>query len=346
MNYNYTLKYRTFDQLLADVMVDFRNYNLEGRIDSAQLIKIALKTNYDLGLRINKTHEQVLDLSHKRAKLPDNFYVMNFAFVCGEYSVCSVLPQGTNIQEVPYPRYTEVPPTDNICVDPNVNCSKCNSLPCGCVNASCLSPNINPGTCEFPAPVYDSSLPYGDPCIKPRVYLDCKGNAMELIQVVNTEQRTYKAFYPIKFRNSQLVDCNCPNLRMMCKDEAYIQDGFIWTNLDTCTIYINYQGALEDDEGNILVPDHPMLNEYYEYALKKRMLENLFAEGVNVGPQLQMVQAELRAARNNALSIVNTPNFSEMQKVWSMNRKAMYARYYDMFSSYFHPHDLRTNNAV
>jgi len=31
---------------------------------------------------------------------------------------------------------------------------------------------------------------------------------------------------------------------------------------------------------------------------------------------------------------VNTHNFAELQKVWAANRKAQYAKYYDMFKSY------------
>jgi hypothetical protein len=42
----------------------------------------------------------------------------------------------------------------------------------------------------------------------------------------------------------------------------------------------------------------------------------------------------LRAARNNALGFVNTPNFQEMRKVWTMNRRAQYHNYYNMFLSY------------
>jgi len=95
-----------------------------------------------------------------------------------------------------------------------------------------------------------------------------------------------------------------------------------------------------------MVPDHPMLNEYYEYALKKRILENLIMDGANVSAQLQLVMAEYRTARNYALSIVNTPNFSEMEKVWAMNRKAMYSKYYDMFKSHFVPTRFNINNAV
>jgi len=70
-------------------------------------------------------------------------------------------------------------------------------------------------------------------------------------------------------------------------------------------------------------------------------------DGNNVGPQLQLVAQEYRAARNYALTIVNTPNFSEMEKLWAANRKAMYGKYYDMFKSYPYPMaNLRVNNVV
>ena len=46
-----------------------------------------------------------------------------------------------------------------------------------------------------------------------------------------------------------------------------------------------------------------------------------------------MIEQRLKAARNYALSIVNTPDFSEMNAVWQMNRKAQYGKYYSMFKS-------------
>ena len=59
MDYNYTLKYRTFDQLLEDVTVDLYTFALENMIEPQQLIKLVRKINYDLGLRINQTKEVI-----------------------------------------------------------------------------------------------------------------------------------------------------------------------------------------------------------------------------------------------------------------------------------------------
>jgi hypothetical protein len=300
MNYNYTLKYRTFGSLLEDVKSDLRSFTTEGNIEPAQLIKVAMRVNYDLGLRINMTKEKMLKVEDSKVRLPEDFFVMNYALICGEYEYSVTLPQGTNIQEI-VPEYR--PWIEQL------NCTD----------------EINTGelTC-----------------------LQKCGDTYGIIQVVNSEHRVFKTMVPLRFKNSQFIDCDCPNLNSQSIDEAYIKDNFIWTSFKDGNLYINYQGALEDDNGELLVVDHPMINEYYEYALKKRILENAIMDGAQVVPQMQLVLQEYRGARNNALSIVNTPNFSEMMKVWAMNRKAMYGKYYDMFKSNFSPTNYRINNAV
>lgn len=301
MNFNYTLKYRTFDSLLEDVKIDLKALATDTTIDPSQLYKVAMRVNYDLGLRIYMTKEHVLEVCKGKVKLPDDFYVMNFALICGQYKHTFAVPQGTNVQDVT-PEWR---------------------------------PWVEQNYCS------DVSLPQQPVCLT-----KC-GSSYQLIQIVNTETRTYDHFAPIRFRNSQFVDCDCPNLHHMAKDEAYIKDGWIYTSLEEGNLYINYQGTLENTDGQLMVPDHPMINEYYEYALKKRILENLIMDGNNVAPQLQLVAQEYRAARNYALTIVNTPNFSEMEKLWAANRKAMYGKYYDMFKSYPYPMaNLRVNNVV
>lgn len=298
MNYNYTLKYRPFSGLLADAQMDFSSYDLQGLIEPAQLIKVALRVNYDLGLRIQMTKEAILEVEKGKVKLPDDFNVMNYGMICGQHTISQVVPQGTNIEAV-VPQYTAMG-------DPTV---------CGCPNNQ-------------------------------KVCLQWNKEQPILIQRVNTETRTYKYLYQIKFVDSKFIDCECPNLKYMCHDEAYIKDNFIWTNFDCANLYINYQGTLEDSDGNLLVPDHPLLNEYYEYAIKQRILENLLMAGEPVTPQVQMIEQRLRSAKIQALNVVNTPNFSEMQKLWTANRIAQYSKYYDMFKSYSGQLSPRVNNAV
>lgn len=329
MDFNYTLKYRTFDSLLEDVMVDFQVFALENLIEPQSLIKVARKANYLLGLRINQTRETVLEVEHGKVKLPDDFYTFNYALICGEYTLNTGYDLGgTNIQEVPY---REVPSTVDFCAPETVNCSVCNANPCN-HTAGC---ELNTLPTNYIPDAYDPNNPYGDTCIRPRVFMNCKGEKYELIQILpNGQQRTYTVLIPLRMRSSQNIECECPNLYWDTPNEGWLKDGFLNTTFQHGKVYLNYQGDLTDDNGNLLVPDHELLNDFYEYSLKERLLENLFNNGEDVAQRYQLAAAKLKVAKNDAMSLVNTPNFEEMKKLWWANRVAMYGKFYNMFKSY------------
>ena len=285
-------KYRSFDQLLEDVSIDFSTYSLEGLIEPQQLIKVATRVNYDLGLRIHRTKEVVLDIEHGKAKLPYDFAYLNYAFRCGDYEVTTQVPSGTHVEtfnDVPY-----VPAPGEI------------------------------GPCDDPS------------CTDVCVIKTCNGkNEYQLVQRINASQyRTYSMFIPLRILSGTYCTNECPNLGVDTVNKAEIKDGFLLTNFPSGKVYLSYQATMEDEGGNLMVLDHPYCNEYYEYALKERILENMIFAGEQVVNQLSFIQQKLRAARNNALSFVNTPDFRELQKMWSVNRKAQYHNYYNMFKSY------------
>ena len=59
----------------------------------------------------------------------------------------------------------------------------------------CKKGKGNEGTCL----VNDPNKPYGDANIKPRVFMNCKGESYELIQVINaSETLLYKQLLPLK----------------------------------------------------------------------------------------------------------------------------------------------------
>jgi hypothetical protein len=290
---NTELKYRTFDELLGEISTDFAIYNNEGLIEPAQLIKVAQRVNYDLGLRITGTKEKMLQIENRKVKLPDDFYVLNYAHLAHTYTVTYRANAGRE--------------TENRIVG-----QAGSSEPC----ARCYKPEI-------------------DCCCEATYVQECQNGEKIFVQVVEkrkTETRTYESFDRVRIstdggRTDALNNEHGGHT-------AYIKNGFIYTNIEEGNLFISYQGALEDDEGNLLVLDHPMINEYYEYAIKQRLLENLFINGEDVGQKMQLIEVKLRAARNYALTIVNTPDFAEFKRNWEMNRKAMYHRYYNMFKSF------------
>ena len=138
--------------------------------------------------------------------------------------------------------------------------------------------------------------------------------------------------------NSVSVDCVDVNSRNHYA--VYLKNGFLETNFKDGEVLIQYQGVMEDDEGNLLVLSHPYADEYYEYALKERIYETLMQAGENTFQLMQYMSQKLKEARNKALGFINTPDFNEMKQVWETNRKAQSHNYYDMFKNNmpYHPY--------
>lgn len=323
---NTFLNYRTYDQLLAEIQSDFKRYYLEDFINPQEFIKVAKRCNAELGLRIFKTKEAIIDVEKGRGKLPNDFQVLNFAFLLTEHYIVEPLISGTHVENINLgPVYNPGQWDDvNLCANP--------ILP--------QEPECKP--CDVPHPhskCDGCGTSFNNCSCKPlNVHLDCKGNFVALTQHFKFHTRKWQTLRSVRIINSpDVVDINCPNKTWQAKDSAYLKDQFIYPSFTTGKFYINYQGYMEDDDGNLLVPDHDLLNEFYEYAIKQRVLENMIMNGETVNPsQIQIVEQRLRAARNNAYSYVNTPNFNELRRIWEVNRKAQYHNFYNMFRSHMY----------
>lgn len=312
----YTLSYRTYDQLLSEIQSDFKKYYLEDFINPQEFIKVAKRCNYELGLKIFSTKEQVLEIEKGKAKLPNDFSVLNFALVLTHHKTISPLIGGTHVTNVPTGvTYNPGPGEVNICADPIINSNTTVNVVCNI----CSSPN---NSCN---------------CVSNcNVRMNCDGSSSVLVQTLKYETREWREFHPIRIIDSaDVVDLNCPNKKWQARNSAYIKNGFIYPSFKTGNLYINYQGMMEDEDGNLMVPDHDLLNEFYEYAIKQRVLENMIMNGENVSQaQIQIIEQRLKAARNNAYSLVNTPDFDDLRKIWEVNRIAQYHNYYNMFKSF------------
>jgi hypothetical protein len=361
-------QYRTFDDLLDSVKIDLYTWDLEGLIAPQQLIKVAMRVNYDLGLRINQARSKAIEIHKGKGKLPQDFYVLNFGLVCEEHYT----------EEIPsYNKtYTEgilegVSLAQNFLADKFVNQSTTIVdvlIGANVINHQLHTQNIivqafdSEGVAlDFDVNIIDSenislfstslvTIPdvkviimgakistMGTGSGSCPALLDCTADGTPRVHYVTNGRRTdSRSLIPLRMQKSVSVSADCFNVNTRGRYDAYIKNGFMHTNFDEGVIFINYQSLMEDDDGNLLVLDHPYCNEYYEYALKQRIYENLFMSGENVSNHMQLMDQKLRGARANALSFVNTPDFAEMRKLHDMNRRAQYHNYYNMFKSYMY----------
>lgn len=356
------VKYRTFDELLDSVRMDMHVQDAEGLIEPQQLIKVARQVNYDLGLKVNPHREKLIEVMRGKAKLPLDFYVLNFAVLCEGRKNWTMSPetellvkQTAFLQKIneledliaehrlpSFAKTFNLNAGQNIIVhnlqttDVIVQLHKPNEPNLGfeytALDANRVSINADVAITEVRVIIVGVGTDPGAQlsCI---VGMQDTPTGIVISERTTTGVTTFHNPILMRIEESKAVSPECMNGHIPSPYRAAIKNGFLDTNLDEATIYINYQSLMEDDDGNLLVMDNDRVNEYYEYALKVRILENLFFAGENVGQMMQLAEARLRAARNNALSFVNTPDFNEMKRMWELNRRAQSSKYIDMFKS-------------
>ncbi len=121
--------------------------------------------------------------------------------------------------------------------------------------------------------------------------------------------------------------------RVRCINDMHItKEGdcfFINTSFDEGMVYIEYISEMLDDDNNILILDHPLTTEYYEYEIKVRIMEDLWLNGLEeVAQRLKYLKDESRKARITAKNFVNMFDFEEMKNVYFANRRRMANKYF------------------
>lgn len=93
-------------------------------------------------------------------------------------------------------------------------------------------------------------------------------------------------------------------------------------------LYITYVSEMIDDEGNLIMLDHPTVREYYEYSIKERIYEELWLNGIEeYQTKLSYITEKLRLAKIEAIKFVRMYDFAELKQVYFDNRKLFKLRY-------------------
>lgn len=281
------LKYKTFSSLMASVESDLGTYADEGYIDQSQYIKEARKVNAELGLKINREIETIIDVINYKACLPENFNQLQLALACHISYVTVPKLQGVHTEDKEVPLINQ--------------CHDCGESPCSC--------KVRFKACDGYKYVAQT--------------IGIKTHRYEHLEMISLTKTSHK------FCSDHCVNKNfkCANIMNIIGEEATF-------SFREGKVYLNYLSDMEDEDGNLLVLDHPLTNDYYEYAIKKKIFENLkFNKDGDVAQDLQDVIGELRQARIRAISLVNMPEYGEIIQHFEYNRKRFYNDYIRYFQN-------------
>ncbi len=281
------LKYKTFEALMASVGSDLGTYTDEGWVDPSLFIKEARKVNAELGLKINKEKEVMIDVINYKACLPEDFQFLQLALACHVSYVTVPKIQGVHTEDKVVPLINQ--------------CNECGQTPCSC--------QVRFKACN--------GYKYVAQTIGIKTH---KHEHLEMLSLTKASHR---------FCSDHCINRHFkgPNVMNIIGEEATF-------SFREGKVYLNYLADMEDEDGHLLILDHPLTNDYYEYAIKKKFFENMkFNKDGDVERDLQYVIGELRQARIRAISFVNMPEYGEINDYFENNRRRFYNNYVKYFEN-------------
>lgn len=98
-------------------------------------------------------------------------------------------------------------------------------------------------------------------------------------------------------------------------------------------VYLCYLGSLISDDGEIEIPFHPKLNSYYEYAIKEKILEDMYLNSdADIINKLRYFSDKKREAYAIAWDFANTRQVNEWSNVQKNLQRDYYNKWYRIFN--------------
>ena len=144
-----------------------------------------------------------------------------------------------------------------------------------------------------------------------------------------------KTFIPLTMskRCNDLCTNYSPQGNIQSEYAIDLEDNIIKTSFKEGQIFLCYIGTLEDKDGLPMIPFHPLLNEYYEWSLKKKILEDVFMNSeADVDKKLQYANQMQKDAYLEAWQFTGYPEYRELEKAYERYSQEFYNKWYKIFT--------------
>lgn len=365
---NYTIRYMPFSEFTTQLKAEMSFYDAFNIVDNEQLLYVTLYAIKDIGIRIYQMREDVFDVTDGKVYLGPFFHSYNWGYLVRKKNeIITPSIQGRQIEQIDVTNEVMgLTPPDGFMHPglPNMSCNNTsNSEPIfdccgqiiGVLNPSKCVQNNGAGCFEILQPMPISTISTSSCCpsndntsnIMPptrKVYSVACGKYIEVVENVNLTTYRYSLDIPLYLdsnypdNSDSFCDTYTPNIRLKHNNNIQlirIINGWLYANFDKGKVYISYY-AIPHQDDELLIPEDPIIKEYLMYACKRRILENAMLNNYDrdIADKLQLIEMRYREYRDKAKNYVKSPTFNELYRLWRMNRKAMYNRYFDMFKNY------------
>ena len=151
----------------------------------------------------------------------------------------------------------------------------------------------------------------------------------------------YDTNVPVKLTQKSLKYCSDSCMNTHIKSDKYKYTLDIDDNVMTLDgikngkLYLNYTTDMVNEEGELLIVDHPLVNDYYEYAVKTKMLENfLFNDKApNIQQKLQISNERLKQSRIEAMNFTYMPEYTDILNYGNSKKSNFYNKYIKIFNN-------------
>lgn len=128
-----------------------------------------------------------------------------------------------------------------------------------------------------------------------------------------------------------LCHISCPNTSRKGRYTVTIEDDSIITPFRSGEIYIMYLATMQDEEGHLLFPFHPLITPYYEWSVKEKVTQDaIFNSDGNYGELLKYATNERVKAWLDAYAVTSTKEYGDY--VASQKKKEM--KWYNEYFKY------------
>lgn len=125
---------------------------------------------------------------------------------------------------------------------------------------------------------------------------------------------------------------SCPNISKKGKYTVTIENDYINTPFRSGEIYIMYLATMEDEDGHLLFPFHPLITPYYEWSIVEKVTRDaIFNSDGNYGDMFKLAQQERVKAWLDAYDVTATREYGEYVDMQKRKELSWYNQYFKYF---------------